>query len=252
MSDGQPAADKAVKKKKTCNCKKLCLERDKISAESRKGQIMKRTILIAFVLVLTGCQKEARATLAETYFPLNVGNSWTYTNGTEELTFTIIGTEEIDGHTYYIFNDHWNIFPPVPGEGLEPTIRFEILFRYDSVADRVIMCPREGTPQVIRYDFTGDEWNPGFAIGWSRMTQSGVTCNVPAGEFSDCVTFGFGASGTGQSDYFISEYLAPNIGTIKFTRSALGTFELQSYTIVPEPATLLLLGLGGLLLRKRN
>ena len=30
------------------------------------------------------------------------------------------------------------------------------------------------------------------------------------------------------------------------------TFELLSYTIIPEPATILLFGLGGLLLRKRR
>jgi len=221
---------------------------------------MKRTILMAFVLVLAGCQKEARATLAETYFPLNVGNSWTYTNGTEEITFTIISTEEIDGHTYYKFNDYFNIFPPVPGEGFEPTLGIETLFRYDPTADIVIMCPRSGTPQAIRYDFTRDEWNPGFAIGWCRLKQSDVTCSVPAGEFSDCVNFGFGGSGTGESDYYpIGEYLAPNVGTIKYVIPGSGasegrdvTFVLQSYTIVPEPATLLLFGLGGLLLRKRN
>lgn len=52
------------------------------------------------------------------------------------------------------------------------------------------------------------------------------------------------------------------MGNIKFVRPGgdyLGliegqdvTFELQSYTIIPEPATILLLGLGGLLLRKRR
>jgi len=69
---------------------------------------------MALVLVLAGCAGEARATLAETYFPLNVGNSWTYTNGTEELTFTIIGTEEIAGHTYYKFDKYFSVLPPLP------------------------------------------------------------------------------------------------------------------------------------------
>ena len=90
------------------------------------------------VLTLAGYQKQAEASLAKRYFPLNVGNSWTYTNyfvepndpndpneppppppppwppppPIKEFTFTITGTEEIDEHTYYIFNDYFYIYPP--------------------------------------------------------------------------------------------------------------------------------------------
>ena len=221
---------------------------------------MKRKILMALVLSLAGCKKEARATLAEVYFPLNVGNSWTYTNGTEELTFTIIGTEEIDGYTYYKFDDYFSIFLPVPGEDIRVTVGREVLFRHDLIADRVLMY-RGLVDDKIRYDFTGNEWYD-QPLGWCRIRQVGIVCDVPAGEFSDCINFQFGESYSHPGEYSYGEYLAPGVGTIKYVNpgsDCIGisegervTFELQSYTIVPEPTTLLLFGLGALLLRKRN
>jgi len=253
---------------------------------------MKRKILMALVLSLAGCQKEARATLAEVYFPLEVGNSWTYTNyfvepidpneppppvppppgpPKVEFTFTITGTEKIDGHTYYVFNDYFNIypppptFPPVPVPDNPIKVGGEILFRYDLAADKVLM--RWAGEDVVRYDFTGEEWDPGGAFGWSRLKQVGVACNVPAGEFSDCINFQFdkvccGPNVNEPDAYAHGEYLAPNAGNIKFVRPGgnfLGlhegqdvTFMLKSYTIVPEPTTLLLFGLGALTLRRRN
>jgi len=213
------------------------------------------------ILFLTGCQKEARATLAETYFPLNVGNSWTYTNGTDELTFTVIGTEEIGGHTYYKFDKYFSVFPPVPN-GEVRIILTNVSLRYDLIANRILRRGY-GADEFIRYDFTGDEWDPRTGIGWCQLKEIGLVCDVPAGEFSDCIKFQFGlhpSAGPDAAAY--GEYLAPNVGVIKFVMPGGDypdqlegqdvTFMLKSYTIVPEPSMLLLLGLGGLLLRKRN
>jgi len=227
-----------------------------------------------FTLALAGCQKEARANLAEIYFPLNVGNSWTYTNYPDEpnwglgeppngglgveLTFTIIGTEEIDGHTYYKFDRFFNPIPMPPnGEDMYWLAR-NVLLRYDSIADSVLSYCRFGSDRV-EYDFTGNAWDPGTGIGVCQLKESNLVCNVPAGEFSDCIEFGLGESQSGLGNYIFGEYLAPSVGLIKFVSPGGGlsegqefTFVLQSYTIVPEPSMLLLLGLGGLLLRKRN
>jgi len=71
------------------------------------------------------------AVKAETYFPLHVGNSWTYVKSDDgsTKTFTIIGTEEINGHTYYKFDDYWG------GVGVREGKEF--LFRYDT--NRILM-----------------------------------------------------------------------------------------------------------------
>jgi hypothetical protein len=227
----------------------------------------KMIIIIMVVLTLAGYQKQAKAGLAKRYFPLNVGNSWTYTNyfaeepnvpgpgpappppwppppPIVELTFTIIGTEEIDGHTYYVFNDHWNIFPPPPnGDGYEPTIGLKTLFRCDPTADRVIMRLRGSTIERIRYDFMGGEWNAGSPLEWCRLKPGYVTCEVPAGEFSDCIKFELGEFYTQPGKYTYGEYMAPNVGIIKYVIPGSGlsegkevTFKLKNYTIIPQPA----------------
>lgn len=226
--------------------------------------------VMLFDLPFAGYQKQAKASLAKRYFPLNVGNSWTYTNyfvepnepnepneppppppppwppppPIVEFTFTITGTEEIDGHTYYIFNDHWNIFPPPPnGDGYEPTIGLETLFRYDPVTDTIIMSPHGGTPQIIRYNFTGGEWNAGSPLEWCRLKPGYVTCEVPAREFSDCIKFELGEFYTQPGKYTYGEYMAPNVGIIKYVIPGSGpsegkevTFKLKNYTIIPQPA----------------
>ena len=231
-----------------------------MSGEANK--ILKSVVFAGiFTLALAGCQKEARATLAETYFPLNVGNSWTYTNGTEELTFTIIGTEEIGGHTYYRFDKYFSVLPPLPN-GEVSIILTNVSLRYDLIANRILRRGY-GADEFIRYDFTGDEWDPGTGIGGCQLKEIGLVCDVPAGEFSDCIKFQFGlhpSAGPDAAAY--GEYLAPNVGVIKFVMPGGDypdrlegqdiTFVLESYTIIPEPVTLLLFGFGVLFLRRRN
>jgi len=103
--------------------------------------------------------------------------------------------------------------------------------------------PHDYDYEITRHDFTGNEWNPGTGIGWCQPMQIGITCKVPAGEFSDCIKFGVGESYDYPDTYIQGEYLALNVGNVKFVRPGSDyygliegqwiTFELQSYTIVP-------------------
>jgi hypothetical protein len=236
---------------------------------------MKTSLLIISAAVILASACEVQAGMSEVYFPLNIGNSWTYTGYKPgpgdgppvqaEYTFTIIGTEEIDGFTYYKFNDYFYIFPPLPNGEWPVTMGQEMLFRYDSISDRVIMRtgPHSYDYEIIRYDFTGGEWDS--VSGWCRLKQSGITCNVPAGQFFDCINFQFGLNPSyGPDAATYGEYLAPDIGAIRYVRpggnysvypySLEGqyvTLELKSYTIIPEPSTILLFGLGTLLIKRK-
>jgi len=166
------------------------------------------------------------------YFPLQVGNSWTYTNGKEEKTFTIIGTKEINGHTYYKFDDYW----------IEPREGEEFLFRWNR--KRVLMWDSwwyyaHGL-RVERYNFSDrDGWGAGSVLGIARLKQRDVTCNVPAGEFSNCINFQFLAMECGPDAYQYGEYLAPYVGNVKYVEPGgaylsyqegeFVTFKLKSY-----------------------
>lgn len=190
-------------------------------------------------LALAGGVREARAESHQNYFPLNVGNSWTYVdcNDGSTKTFTIIGTEKNNGHIYYKFDDYW-------GEVREGE---EYLFRYE--ANRVLMWDswwynRHGE-EVVRYDFTGGDYWDGGIYGICRLKRGDVSCNVPAGEFSDCINFQFLGMDCGPDCYGYGEYMAPNVGNVKYVdpggecygceekEGDTVTFELQSYRIVP-------------------
>lgn len=194
----------------------------------------KGRVLIACLLVLgIATIRDAVGETHETYFPLNVSNSWTYSNGTEQWTFTILRTEQIGERTYYVFNDYFRVEGGI-NSGAE-TVGAEALFRYDPVED-VVWEYGEGGDSV-RYDFSG----AGRGGGYIRQTD--VACTVPAGEFSDCVNFHYGPTWCGPDAWGWGEYLAPSVGNIKHVvpggefscgmeEGEIDTFELVDYTIV--------------------
>jgi len=174
-------------------------------------------------LALAGGVREARAESHQNYFPLNVGNSWTYVdcNDGSTKTFTIIGKEEMHGHTYYRFDDYFAMldFPGhFPGD--------DILFRYDPNSDKVFeWCPAIGKEEV-RYDFSGDMWGCG-----NQLIGTGISYTVPAGQFDNCYKFWYGQMCDGGEFY---ETLAPGVGNIRHEAITYDeSFELQSYTIMP-------------------
>ena len=215
---------------------------------SKTKKSLKRLAYAGLVsLALAGGVRGARADSYEHYFPLYVGNSWTYVNSDDGSikTFTIIGTEEIRGDTYYkfddYFSDHW--------EG-KVTEGHKVGFRYDPVTNRILMLT-DGK-EIIRYNWGDlDTWNcwDSHGLGLCRLKEYDVTCNVPSGEFNDCINFQFMATYCGPDAYGFGEYLAPNVGNIKYvvpggeflsgpSEGDLVTFELQNYTIIPEPGSL--------------
>jgi len=174
-------------------------------------------------LALAGWVREARAESHQNYFPLNVGNSWTYVdcNDGSTKTFTIIGKEEIHGHTYYRFDSYFAMldFPGhFPGD--------DILFRYDPNSDKVFeWCPII-IKEEVRYDFSGHMWGCG-----NVLIETGVSYTVPAGQFDNCCKFWYGQMCDGGEFY---ETLAPGVGNIRHEAITYNeNFELQSYRIVP-------------------
>jgi hypothetical protein len=211
-----------------------------LEMSGRTKQNLKKLAHAAIVgLALATGVKEAKSGIHKRYFPLSVGNSWTYTNGLEEKTFTIIGTQEINGQTYYKFNDYFNV-----GIGeASRTVGREVLVRFDTVLRGVLM--HMNGEDIIRYNFAEDGWI--IAKQWCRLKQRDSTCSVPAGEFCDCINFQFVGFDAGADCYGYGEYLAPDVGLVKYVvpgGACLGTdeqegdivtFQLQSYAICGDP-----------------
>ena len=218
-------------------CKKRRVTEERKIVEERTNDLSKIVFAGVLALSLIANMRKAQANLPEQYFPLHIGNSWTYSDGTEEKTFTIIGTEQINGYTYYRFNDYWG--PLREGE--------EFLFRHD--ANQVLMWDSwwyaVHGEEVVRYDFTGGYWDGAF-LGYCRLKQDGVDCNVPAGRFSDCINFQFLSADCGPDAFQFGEYLAPGVGVVMYVfpggefpcvghEGELSTFRLISYTLITEP-----------------
>ena len=114
---------------------------ERISHLSRRRRIMetkKRICLIlAALLSLSGVLPAAAD--ASDWLPLAVGNSWTYSHdysdaengqaksqwtnfmdlrstGTPRFTLSVLRTEVIDGHTYFVISDMPEYWPPVPAQ----------------------------------------------------------------------------------------------------------------------------------------
>ena len=179
----------------------------------------KRLLLPVVFMILTTISfpnanlfsEQAEASTVENYFPFHVGNQWTYTDGTKELTFSIIGTQEINGHTYYKFDDYFSAGLGGAGQ----TMGTEVLLRYDTELDAVLMYLhfRGEDVDITRYDFSGCGWV--MAGLSSRLKQRCVTCDVPAGQFSHCINFQFLGYDAGPDCYGYGEYLAPGGGCVK-------------------------------------
>ena len=196
----------------------------------------KRMIKLALsIWVLFFTMDGATNTQADThqhYFPLNVGNSWTYVKSDDgsTKTFTIIGTEEINGHSYYKFDDYVRVcgFPGCDPESCVPEDT-DMLFRYEPNTDKVLQYRSSTNEDLVRYDFSGNRWPDGYG---NQLIETGVSCTVPAGQFDNCCIFEF-AMTVDCGEFF--ETLALGVGNVRFTEFC-EHFELHSYTIVPGPA----------------
>ena len=195
----------------------------------KKPKRAKKLVWAAIVVsVLAASIKPAKAQSHQNYFPLNIGNSWTYTDGAEEKTFIITGTEQINGHTYYKFDDYIRICG-FPGYDSYPPDDNDIFFRYDPCSDRVLQYWPSINEDRVRYDFSQNTWGD----YQNQLVQTGLSCTVPAGTFDDCCKFRF-AMDLRCGDF--NEMLAPDVGNIRFDTPETGTFELEGYTIASQPS----------------
>jgi hypothetical protein len=147
------------------------------------------------------------------YYPLHVGNSWTFGSHTE----TIMDTQRIDGLLYFLFHD---------GDLKRLTYDNRLVVREDST-DRVWV------------DFSanvGDRWRA-FDFFDVVLSSKDAVVEVPAGTFTNCYTFVFNCG----SDCGMTEWYAPGVGLVQYWVYGfiINPYELTSAVIdgvtIPSP-----------------
>ena len=103
---------------------------------------------------------------ASDWLPLAVGNSWTYSHEyydyenrdgytrwtnytTPQFTLSVLGTEDIDGQTYFVISDMPEFWPPVPSQFIAgKKLRWE--------GDHLLERTADGEQALFRFDGGGD------------------------------------------------------------------------------------------------
>ena len=179
-------------------------------------------IVIGSIPFINSCKNPVKFTQQTDYFPLKVGNSWTYSPQLEQSITDIKITEY---GVYFVFS----------------------MYNYENR-----MFKKDSNSNVIEYKngqvrlwykfsaLEGESWIIQDSDGSDLMNNCVVTLisknervSVPAGTFENCVKFNFNCPDVEDAG-LISEWFAPGIGCIKrITQSFAGprTYELKDYKI---------------------
>ena len=140
---------------------------------------------------------------AQRYFPLDLGNSWTYSNDrfSGETTNTVVGIDEFGVATV--------------------SIRVESnLVEFDEFGSTVdIYLPDDGP--VLYYDFARDRWEhrdidscaDRAAVTIRSRTE---TVTMPAGVFENCVRLEYGPGLCADAGIMV-QYFAPGVGLVQWS-----------------------------------
>jgi len=139
-------------------------------------------VLSIILIVIVGCYgivESPSGTPTTYYFPLKVGNSWTYhfsgMNGPlrseEDRTMSVIGAVLHGGKTYF------KLDTPLP-----PVFRDTLLVRLDERGDMFVL---QGDSESVRLKFSapvGSSW------GGLEVSSKGDSFKTSVGTFTNCVT----------------------------------------------------------------
>lgn len=178
-------------------------------------------VVIGSIPFINSCKNPVKFTQQTDYFPLEVGNSWTYSPELEQSITDIKITEYGIYFAFSMYNYENRIF------------------KNDSNSQ--IIEYKNGQRRVW-YKFSaleGESWIIQDSDGSDLMNNCVVTLisknervSVPAGRFENCVKFNFSCPVMDAG--LFSEWFAPGIGCIKrITQTIAGprTYELKDYKI---------------------
>lgn len=167
-------------------------------------------VLLGVTLLFENCKNNPTepSEITESYFPLKVGNTWTYltTNNDHDTalyTMTITGTVQKNGTIYYVLKSS-------PSELF---FQDSILLRSDEKGD---ICIRRGNRESIVFKFSAPMdsswwwWIDDSTVNRMTMFSNTDTVASPLGTFRNCLTMGQSYSTVGVIYTFSS-----GIGLVK-------------------------------------
>lgn len=182
---------------------------------------MKKWLLIVLFLIvlLAGCATFSGGVnkTVENYYPLSVGNSWTYQNSWDGETSTteVVDSYEWDGQTVYeCSSDRFNFYI------VEVEKELRLYFR-----DK----PKENASYLVMLKEplkVGQKWySPPPFEDTLYIVSTDISVSVPAGEFKNCIEVRSKSEDRG----IIYLCFAPGVGQLKLEFGERGTRELIDY-----------------------
>lgn len=184
-------------------------------------------------------QADERQAVVSDYFPLAVGNQWSYVGAASEafnreLTVRVSDSREVNGLVYY----------QLEGFAAEPA-----LVRLTG-AGRLVALDEESGLERLWLDFAapaGGGWTPqgrGECFGAARVAERNVRARTPAGPFGNGVRIEY--SGGPCADAGLTEEVyAPNVGMLTRTELTIaGPIRLELINAVVDGRTIEARGLG--------
>lgn len=169
--------------------------------------------LISVAVYSTGCGGEEE--VADTYYPLNAGNSWTYTIG---MTVAAPGTTAI-----YLGSTHDTIIGTTLVTGGISAFTWATSLTLNGYSSRDTFYIHESDTAVYIYESIDDTSPDKYLVlpiesGNAWTVNSGITASVlgfidvsvPAGDYSDCWQIAYV-----ENNETTLVYLAHNVGEVK-------------------------------------
>ena len=211
--------------------------------------------VLQFIFIICFVGTFAITATAQDYYPTVVGNTWVFLNadGTEKRTYTIeeaegeakgiiilriytetLGTDTVDDDVYYISDDNGDLL-------LHKTHLNEGAF---GIAAAILDPPTLFFPSVLPLGRTWDVVTTTELklVGTANTTSTITVVDIedletPAGTFENCVKLEINrkvATAVATLRFTSYQWLAPDVGPVKYVDDQDIVYELQSYTLLGE------------------
>jgi hypothetical protein len=155
------------------------------------------------------------------YFPLQVGNRWTYTltypSGTYILEHEIVGTAAIGAHDYFVFRRTFDL-----------AVQDDTTY-YRSDGSGRVFINWQGQ-EALYIDFNrgaGESWES-YGEYIASINKKNFRSDVPTGRFQDCIEVFFDYPPAIDDELW--QVYAPGVGLIEI-RGFIGVIQLQSAVV---------------------